>query len=155
MALTYDFSRQIARNLAELWNFHKKRLFLTYCSSVYKQEIVELPCFEMIYIAEVSNGDSRMGVIGSQVCRWWGVDDKGLRECEVEVLDFSIRGSFYVCPVLKFLAHGSWCAIGEKLGPQLAKREVAKLHVKQGEISISERRVIWIGKPDNVDHIDG
>ena len=116
-----DVPTILVETLSRLWLHHQDPQFLGYLETTYALRLPELPVFDAIRIAEIENGEASSGEIGGIISHLWRVDEGGCRR-DHSGIDFSIRGDFYVTPVVKFLAQGLHVATGEALGPSLACR---------------------------------
>lgn len=139
----FGSSLEIAQQLAEMWALHKTQSFAHYLSATFGRSFTEIPKFERIYIAECETGDAVKGVIGSEVARWWAVDESGLSEIDVEAIDFRTQGDFFCTPVLKFLRQGSAVAVGERLGPAVACRKVGKFN-QESDQPLVDMKTVWV-----------
>lgn len=143
MSSPYSRSLFVAGYLATLWSRHKSRPFIKTLAEDFGYETARPPCFERVYIAEISNGNAQKGEIGNEVTQWWIVDDAGLREVEVEGIEFEAQGDFYKCPVLKFHIDGEWVATGEKLGPRISIRRTGCIVESSDGARLQDVKTIW------------
>lgn len=144
-----ETSDAVARCLGELWMRYQSIEFGPYLQQTYGIAVDPLPTFECLYIAEVVQGDFASGSLGSIVKQWWSVDQSGIKlVANPRIQGRDTEETFFERPWIKFFLDGDRVVLGERLGPDLMSRRLARLTYQDGKATLSETSILEaVGDP--------
>jgi hypothetical protein len=120
-----EISNSVARQLSELWQFHRMPDFPSYVLTTYKVAVSDKPAFERIYIAEAENGDIESATIGGIIKHWWMRNEFGFQLIRRPELCDEEDNTFDLRPIVKFYIDNgkiignrsaSFCRLGAAAG---------------------------------------
>ncbi len=144
-------SRSVAEALARVWSWHRTPQFLDYVAESFGVRVNDSAAFDTLYVYQVAEGDLERGQFDhSSTFQWWEVSDAGVKECNrpdqclgwVDAPE-KLRGSFYRWPHISFLHFGERVGFGERFGPGLLNRKVARVVETPNGVELADVRVVY------------